>query len=102
MDNALKDQIIQVMNTYAGDALNGKSYLLQDQDGYHFTILDIGKFNKQRVAGVSLVVMLEDDFIVIERDQNEYPLVDALVEAGVPREQIILAYKGEEVPEAVP
>lgn len=40
MDNALKAQVIQVMNTYTGDALNGKSYLLQDSEGCRFTVVD--------------------------------------------------------------
>ena len=38
--------------------------------------------------------------IIIDRDINNKPLIDALVQAGVPRTQIILAYMGEPVPES--
>lgn len=34
-------------------------------------------------------------------DMNNQPPVDALVQAGLPRERIILAYAGEPVPESV-
>jgi hypothetical protein len=37
--------------------------------------------------------------VVIERDQNDKLVVDALLQAGVPRSQIVLAYAGEHVPE---
>ena len=40
--------------------------------------------------------------IVIERDVNDKPLVDALLQAGIPRKQIVLAYAGEPVNEPVP
>ena len=49
---------------------------------------------------VSLLVRILPGVVVIERDQNDKPLVDALVQAGIPREKIILAYAGEPVPEA--
>jgi hypothetical protein len=43
-----------------------------------------------------------NDQIIIERDINNKPLVDALVQNGIPREQIILAYAGEPVEEPMP
>ncbi len=33
--------------------------------------------------------------IVIERDVNDKPLVEALLAANIPRQQIVLAYAGE-------
>jgi hypothetical protein len=38
--------------------------------------------------------------IVIDHDANSDPLVEALLEAGIPRDQIVLAYAGEPAPEA--
>ena len=40
------------------------------------------------------------DTIVVECGLNDKPLVDALVQAGVPREQIVLVYAGESIAEA--
>ncbi len=44
-----------------------------------------------------LVARVAGDRIIIERDVNDKPLVDALVQAGVPRHSIVLAYAGESV-----
>ncbi len=40
--------------------------------------------------------------IVIEVDNTDKPLMDALVQQGVPREQIVLAYAGETLPDKTP
>jgi len=44
-----------------------------------------------------LVARVAGDRIIVERDVNDKPLVDALVQAGVPRRSIVLAYAGESV-----
>jgi sulfur carrier protein ThiS len=93
--------VLREVNEYAGEALNGHSYLMRDTAGERLSILDIGVFNGQRVTGVSLVVLISGDKVIIEQDRNDKPLVDALVQAGIPRSQIILAYNGEPVPEGV-
>jgi hypothetical protein len=48
----------------------------------------------------SLVARVVQGRIVIEHDSNDRPVLDALLAAGVPREQIILAYAGESRPPA--
>ena len=45
---------------------------------------------------------LLEDHIIIERDVNDKSLVDALLQANIPRSQIVLAYAGEPVNEPVP
>jgi hypothetical protein len=50
-------------------------------------------------VNTGLIVHCIDNLIIVDRDINNKPLVDALVQAGVPRSQIILAYAGEPVPE---
>jgi hypothetical protein len=52
-----------------------------------------------RFTATSIVVHLRGDTLIIEHDDNDRPLVDALVRAGIPRSKIILAYAGEPVPE---
>jgi len=48
-----------------------------------------------------LIVRIIRNDVIIERDDNDPPLVDALRQAGVPRSQIILAYAGEPAPATV-
>lgn len=41
-----------------------------------------------------------DGYILIERDDTDRPLYKELMRRGIPREQIILRYAGEKMPEA--
>jgi XisI protein len=86
---------------YAGEALNGYSYLTSSADQDVFTVVSVGKVRDERIVNTALLVRLVHDLIIIERDINSKPLVDALVQAGISREQIILAYAGEFVPEPI-
>jgi hypothetical protein len=52
------------------------------------------------IVDTGLVARVADGRIVIERDINNKPLVAALVEAGIPRDRIVLAYEGESINEA--
>jgi len=54
---------------------------------------------KKRFARMGLLVRLVRNRIIIEHDMNDKILLDALLQAGIPREMIILAYAGEPVPE---
>jgi hypothetical protein len=99
--DSLTEIIQQVMLGYAGEALNGYSYLTSSADQDVFTVVSVGKVRDERVVNTGLLVRLVHDRIIIERDINSKPLVDALMQAGIPREQIILAYAGESVPEPI-
>jgi hypothetical protein len=93
----LKATLVDVLKGYAGEAGNGYSYLTHTDDGKLFTVISVAQIDDQHVVDTDLVVRLQNDVIVIERDVNDKILLDALVQAGVPREQIIPAYAGEPV-----
>ena len=92
------EEILQhAMEGYAVEGLNGHGYLTRTQDGSLFTVIYIGQVRDRTVVDTGLVARIEGENIILERDTNNKPLVDALVQAGVPREQIVLAYAGERV-----
>ncbi|MBZ0285573.1 MAG: XisI protein [Anaerolineae bacterium] len=95
----LRETLLEELRRYTGKALNGYSYLTSSADQHIFTVISVGQVREKRIVNTGLVVILEGDQIIIERDVNDKPLVDALIQAGIPREQIILAYAGEAVPE---
>lgn len=97
--DTLKQIVRKVVSGYAGRALNGYSYLTQSEDGSVLTVVDVANAPKHS-SGVSLVVRIVADKVIIERDRNDKPLVDALIQAGIAREQIVLAYAGEAVPQS--
>ena len=98
----LKQTIQQVVSTYAKNGLNCASYLTQNDDGSLLTVVDIEDSPKVHDMDVSLVVRIIGEKIVIERDLNNKPAVEALIQAGISRNNIVLAYAGEAVPEAIP
>jgi hypothetical protein len=51
-------------------------------------------------ARAVVMARLFDDYVVIDSDTTDRPLVDELVRAGVPRDRIVLYYAGESVPPA--
>lgn len=91
----LKEILRDTLLGYAGKGLNDYSYLTVDDQQQVFAVIDFGWYKDQRIADAGLIVRLEGDLIIIERDINDKVLVDALVQAGIPRQQIILAYAGE-------
>ena len=96
----LQHALKTVMNGYTGRGLNAESVLTTSDDGRLLTVVSIGQVRGETVVDTGLIVRLIGDIIVIDRDNNNKPLVDALVQAAVPREQIVLAYAGETIPHA--
>ncbi len=94
------DVLNQAMADYAGEALNGHSYLVSNDDRTVFAVVSVGRVPDKRVVDTGLVAHVVNGTIIIERDVNDKPLVDALLQAGVPRDQIVLAYAGEPTNEA--
>jgi hypothetical protein len=99
--DSLRQTVKQVVAGYAGKVLNGFSYLTHDDDETVFTVVVVARSNGKHVSGVSLVVRIVNNMVIVERDQNDKIVKDALVQAGVPRSQITLVYAGEPVPEGV-
>jgi len=97
--DTMKDTLIKTMQGYAGRSLVGYSYFTSNEDSSFFTVTTVADNGEHRVVNHSLTVRLPGNIIIIEEDINNKPLVDALVQNGVPREQIILAYAGEAIPE---
>ncbi len=99
--DTLNQQVQSVVAGYARKGLNGESYLTKSDDGSVFTVVGVGRVQGKHISNVSLVVRVVGHCVIVERDQNDKPVVDALVQVGIPREQIILAYTGEPIPEGV-
>jgi hypothetical protein len=91
--------VYDVVAEYSGEALNGVLYLLQNADKTLLSVVGQSIQRGQRYTSVNLLVRLVNHFIVIEHDANNKPLYEALMQAGIPRERIILAYAGETIPE---
>jgi hypothetical protein len=98
--DTLKETLQRTMMGYTGRALNGHSYLTTNDDKTLFTVISFGNIRDRHIVNTGLVARIVDYHIVIEHDANSKPLVDALIQAGIPRERIVLAYAGEKIEEA--
>ena len=83
------------MDRYTGEGLNDYAYLTTNEAKQIYTIVDIATVLGKRLIGTVLVARLVDERIIIELDQHDKMLVDALKARGVPDSQIVLAYRGD-------
>jgi hypothetical protein len=66
--------------------------LLFDIERDRYQVLRAGWLQKQRVYGVLIQIDLQDEKIWIQYDGTEVGVANELVERGIPKEDIVLAY----------
>ena len=100
MDTTTLTQIlVKEISAYAVEMLNGQSYLTTSADNRVFAVISVDDNHNEYSGNAGLIARIDGDKVIIEHDMYNKPLVDALVQAGVPRDQIVLAYTGEAVSE---
>lgn len=95
----LSEILETALQYYAGRGANGHSYFLKNDAEQTMTIVAKFIFQGKNYVEISILARIVGEKIIIEDDKTNKPLVDALIQAGVPREQIVLAYAGESVEE---
>ena len=102
----LKSTLKEEVRKYAGSGRGARLrlYPILDDERSHYSVVAVdeprGKYLKHEIHVV--FARLQDDHIIIEVDNTDKPLVDALLQQEIPREKIILAYAGETVSDAIP
>ncbi|MEH2124186.1 XisI protein [Nostoc sp.] len=94
-------QIIQkILNEYAqlpyayGEL---ERQLIIDQTANHYLLLTLGWENNHRVHGCLVHIDIINDKIWIQRDGTEYGIANELVNAGISKNQIVLAFQPVDV-----
>jgi len=89
------------VDMYAGNSFTSKTYFIADDLQKLYAVVSVPNHPRPWPSRVSVMAQVVNDKVIIIEDITDKPLVDALmVNGGVPREKIILAYAGEEVPSA--
>jgi hypothetical protein len=70
-----------------------------DRESDHYLLMLVGWHGIRRVHGCLVHVDLIDGRIWIQRDGTEYGIARELIDAGVPREQIVLGFRSPELRE---
>jgi hypothetical protein len=97
--HSLAELTSREVERYAGYSDESNLYFLSNDMNRVYTVVDIP--HTPRTYSTEIVVMAHvvNDQIVIDEDTTDKPLFEALmVNAHIPRENIILAYQGETVP----
>lgn len=98
---SLVDIVRREVFLYSGNAQSIKHYTAFDEDKQLYAVIAVPENADLRPAWVPIMARVVDDTVIIDEDTSiDKPLYQALmVNGGVPREKIVLAYKGEKLPE---
>lgn len=89
----------QEVEKYEGISPHAKIYAIIDNPRKRYAVTGIENEPGSNHSWIILQVHIEDDFVVIDEDGIwDKKFYETLEKAGVSREQIILAYKGEKLP----
>lgn len=102
--DSLKQIVQEEVRWYAGKRGRGANVLLFPAlDDEHLTYVVIGVSYPHRgndVGNVIVFARIVGNQVIIEEDNTDKPLHKHLMERGIPRDKIILAYAGEPIPDA--
>ncbi|NEQ68923.1 MAG: XisI protein [Symploca sp. SIO2D2] len=88
-------EVVQtILKNHLGNHLNNNTevHLIFDTARHRYQVLHIGWEGLSRVFGCIIYVEIKDDKIWLERDGTEIGVASELVAAGVPKQDIILAF----------
>jgi hypothetical protein len=63
-----------------------------DRENHHYQLLNVGWNKNQRIRGCVLHLDIKDGKIWIQHDGTEVGVANELVEMGVPKQDIVLAF----------
>jgi len=90
----------EVLWYHQATSQNGQTLYFEDINAGRFIVVFIPDYHAMppQKPGVIVSAKRINDIIVIDADTTDHPLHEALMQAGIPREKIILAYSGEKLP----
>jgi hypothetical protein len=69
-----------------------ETLLVTDDEHGQYLVIKNGWRGKDRVQHIPIFIRLVDDKVWVEEDWTDYEVVDRLLKAGIPQEDIILAF----------
>lgn len=95
----LKQGCIRVLNDYLdflGSDPHSEAYLAMDEANHHYLLIEVGWQSSQRIYGTLIHLDVIEQKIWIQQDGTEAGVATELVELGIPKDQIVLAFKSPE------
>lgn len=106
MDNVIElNEVVQrVVAEYAsGGWYKARAYFINDESKQIYAVASIPDPDypiREVTPGMAVMARVVGDQVVIEHDSTDKPLIDALMAAGIRREQIIVPLAGDALPDA--
>jgi RimJ/RimL family protein N-acetyltransferase len=69
-----------------------ETFLIVDESKAHYIWMNLGWQNSDRITGMTVYVRIQDGKFWIEEDWTEAGIATDLVRAGIPKEDIVLAF----------
>lgn len=92
----LAELVAEVVGSYATLSPNATLYHVHDPKLALDTVLVVPQ-KRQKAPYIVVVTRIEGEHVIIEADTTDRPVDEALMAVGIPRAQIILAYRGEHI-----
>lgn len=91
----------QEVKKYSGSGRGANILLFPvlDDENRVYSVVSVDYPSHKEYAGVVVLARIVNNKVVIEEDTTDKKLVDALLQRGIPRDQILLAYNGDIIPE---
>lgn len=87
------------VDMYAGNSFKSTTYFVADELKRLYVVISVADLPRPWLPRVEVMAQVIGKKVIIIEDNTDKPLVDALmINGGVPRDQIILAYAGEPIP----
>lgn len=96
----LLQEYVEIDNRNANGGDNeAERLLITDDEHGHYIWLNLGWWKGERLNSPTIQVRLKNGKIWIEEDWTDIGFADQLMEAGVPKEDIVLAFHAPELRE---
>jgi hypothetical protein len=84
-----------------GTGINMRLFKSFDEVNQTYVVTSIMYPSYKESANVVVLVRIVGDIVVVEEDNTDRPVEQRLMRRGIPRDKIVLAYRGEPVPDPV-
>ena len=83
--------LIECVRRYATP--DARMFTVFDRDDRHFLVMEEGWNGNKRIHTAFVHIELQNGLVLIQQDYTNHGIANDLVSAGIPRENIVLAYK---------
>jgi hypothetical protein len=78
------------------------THFVADHERQTYLVITVPDVPRPFPARAVVMARIVDGMVIIDEDTTDRPLVEELMRAGIPREQIICLYAGESLPDEKP